>query len=464
MAVVVVGWSDGLEGGMFYATPPANNDLLFKLIPQRSGSIARLDYYAFDAHGTALIKGIVYSDNAGSPNALLGSSDELSGVVVGLNTMTFSSPVAVTAGTTYWIGVIANHECNALATPYYGDGSAIRANVADTYADGPMDPWTGGTVISSYMRALRAEWDANTADVAKLWGYTTIGPPSDTLTVAKVRAYAVLSTYADPAPDITSVDPDPFPPTISIPLVITGTGFQTGLAVYFNGVAGTVDSVSATEIEVDTPTGLTVGACLVLVVNPDGQSDTYIATVAVSTPEITDVDPDPFRQTPKQTLTITGTGFLPGLTVTLDGLAAVVNSVTGSTSISIDTPAGLDLGPCLVVVTNPDTESDSYWATVEQPPPDILAVAPDPFAGIAPVTLTITGTGFLSGLTVTFNGTAGTVNLVSWTSISVDTPAGLVAGLCTIQVTNPDGQWDVYAATVVTDAAKQPVLMVVMGC
>ena len=54
--------------------------------------------------------------------------------------------------------------------------------------------------------------------------------------------------------------------------------------------------------------------------------------------------------------------------------------------------------------------------------------------------MTITGTNFAAGATVTFGGTAATnVVVVSSTSITATTPAH-AAGAVTVTVTNPGGQ------------------------
>src|SRR6185369_8946123 len=100
--------------------------------------------------------------------------------------------------------------------------------------------------------------------------------------------------------------------------------------------------------------------------------------------------------------TITGTGFLPGATVSLGGTAATNVNVVSSTSITATTPAHA--------------------------------------AGAVAVTVTITGSGFLAGATVTLGGTAATnVNVVGSTSITATTPAH-VAGAVSVVVTNTDAK------------------------
>jgi len=70
----------------------------------------------------------------------------------------------------------------------------------------------------------------------------------------------------------------------------------------------------------------------------------------------------------------------------------------------------------------------------------VISISPSfgPLAGGTKVT--ITGTGFLSGATVTIGGTAATgITVVNATSITATTPAGTV-GAKNVMVTNPDNQ------------------------
>ena len=77
---------------------------------------------------------------------------------------------------------------------------------------------------------------------------------------------------------------------------------------------------------------------------------------------------------------------------------------------------------------------------------ELVAVAPtvgavDPASGTTAggTSVTITGTGFVSGLTVTFGGNLATnVTVLNSTSLTATTPAG-AAGTVAVAVTNPDG-------------------------
>jgi hypothetical protein len=139
-------------------------------------------------------------------------------------------------------------------------------------------------------------------------------------------------------------------------------------------------------------------------------------------------------------VTITGTDFVSGATVTFGGTAATGVTVVNATTITATTPVHA-AGAVDVTVTNPDTKSgtfiDGYTYVA---PPTVTSVAPVSGLDTGGTAVTITGTNFVSGATVTFGGTAATgVTFVNSTSITATTPAH-AAGAVDVVVTNPDTQ------------------------
>ncbi|MGA9800566.1 MAG: IPT/TIG domain-containing protein, partial [Terriglobales bacterium] len=139
-------------------------------------------------------------------------------------------------------------------------------------------------------------------------------------------------------------------------------------------------------------------------------------------------------------VTITGTGFLSGATVSIGGTATGVN-VVSSTSITATTAAH-SAGSVNVVVTNSDSQTGTLTNgySYTNPPPSVTSISPASGPATGGTSVTITGTGFLSGATVSIGGTAANgVTVVSGTSITATTPAH-AAGTATVVVTNSDGQ------------------------
>jgi hypothetical protein len=97
-----------------------------------------------------------------------------------------------------------------------------------------------------------------------------------------------------------------------------------------------------------------------------------------------------------------------------------------------------------VVVTNTDSQTgtltNGYTYVSSNPAPTVTAITPTSGTTAGGTAVTITGTGFLSGATVSLGGTAATgVTVVSSTSITATTAAH-AAGAVSVVVTNSDAQ------------------------
>ena len=247
-----------------------------------------------------------------------------------------------------------------------------------------------------------------------------------------------------PAPTITSVSPTSGSTAGGTSITITGTGFLPGATVMIGGVSATVGTITSTSIAVTTPVG-TAGAKDIVVTNSDAQSATgtglftYIAPNPA--PSITSINPTSGPTSGGTPVTITGTGFLAGATVTIGGVSATVGTIT-STSIAVTTPAG-SAGAKNIVVTNTDSQSATgsglFTYIAPNPAPSITSINPTSGPTAGGTSITITGTGFLPGATVSIGGVSATVGTITSTSIAVTTPAGS-AGAKNIVVTNTDSQ------------------------
>src|SRR5262249_15653370 len=152
-------------------------------------------------------------------------------------------------------------------------------------------------------------------------------------------------------------------------------------------------------------------------------------------PTVTSVSPNAGPVGGGRTVTISGTAFVAGATVTFRGAAATAVSVTGSTSITATTPAHA-AGAVTVVVTNPDAQPGTLTnGYTYNPPPTVTSVSPAAGPPAGGRSVPITGTGFLTGATVTFGGTAATgVTVTNSTSMTATTPAH-AAGTVNVVVT-----------------------------
>ena len=100
------------------------------------------------------------------------------------------------------------------------------------------------------------------------------------------------------------------------------------------------------------------GAVNVVVTNSDGKSGTLTGafTYTNPAPTVLSITPNSGTANGGTAVTIAGTGFLAGATVSVGGTAATATTVVSSTSITATTPVH-SAGSVDVVVTNPDTRS-----------------------------------------------------------------------------------------------------------
>ena len=142
-------------------------------------------------------------------------------------------------------------------------------------------------------------------------------------------------------------------------------------------------------------------------------------------------------------LTIMGTGFVSGATVSIGGTVATEIGVISSTTINAKTPSSLTNGAKNVVVTNADTNSVTLAGgfTYEYPAPTLTSITPSSGTASGGTTIALTGTGFVSGAAVTIGGAAATnIIWVGAEALSVTTGVSISTGAKNVVVTNPDGK------------------------
>ena len=255
----------------------------------------------------------------------------------------------------------------------------------------------------------------------------------------QVTVYGLLA----PAPILTAVSPTSGPSTGGTAVTLTGQNFASGATVTFGGAAATsVVVVSATQITAKTPPHAQ-GTVNVAVTNPDGQSATLASgfTFVAPAPILTAVSPTSGPSTGGTAVTLTGQNFASGATVTFGGAAATSVVVVSATQITAKTPPHAQ-GTVNVAVTNPDGQSATLASgfTFVAPAPTVTSVSPTTGRTRGGTRVTLTGTNFVSGATVTFGGAAATsVVVASATQINASTPPHK-PGSVNIVVTNPDGK------------------------
>lgn len=230
-------------------------------------------------------------------------------------------------------------------------------------------------------------------------------------------------------------------------ITVTGTGFQPGVTASVGGSpCGSPTYVSATQLTCVTPAG-GAGTVTISATNVDGQTGTAGASYTYQgAPTYTSTNIAFGPPAGGINITITGTGFQPGLGITIGGAACTSLVVVNATTATCSTPAGA-AGPAGIVLTNADGQTSTSAAAYNyHGPPTVTAVAPPTGPSTGGTTLNVGGTLFEPGLTVRVNGVNCTTSTyVSAILATCVTPAQ-VAGLYSVSVLNLDAQSGSLAA------------------
>jgi hypothetical protein len=298
-------------------------------------------------------------------------------------------------------------------------GAALTlASVAP--ASGPASGGTAGTLTGTgFLPGATVSFGGTAATgiiVASLTQITGITPArtpgavsvvvtnEDGQTAALANAFTFIA-----APTVTSVAPGAGPAGGGTAVTITGAGFAGGATASLGGTAATgVTVVNSTTITATTPAHA-AGAVNVVVTSLDGQAGTLAnGFTFLAAPVVTAIAPNSGPAAGGTAVTITGTGFRTGATVSIGGAPATGVMFLGPATIVAVTPAR-PLGPASVSVTNSDGQIGalaSGFTLVGSL--TVTTVSPNRGALAGGLPVTIAGTGFAAGATVSFGGTAAT--------------------------------------------------------
>ena len=169
-----------------------------------------------------------------------------------------------------------------------------------------------------------------------------------------------------PAPTVDSISPTSGTYQGGTPVTITGTGFQVGASAVVIGSTSCTSTVvvSSTSITCETPAHA-AGAVDITVTNPDLQSDTlaggytYTGSGAPTISSLATSETGAARGSAfgGYILTVTGTNFAQGATVTVGGVSCGNVDVASATTITCTVALATTIGAVDVVVTNPSAQA-----------------------------------------------------------------------------------------------------------
>lgn len=290
---------------------------------------------------------------------------------------------------------------------------------------------------------------------------------SSTVTVSTSGGTSLPVTFgitSAAAPILTSINPANGSVGATVPVTLTGSNFLSGATVSINNAGVTISSVtvvSATQITATfaiAPTAST-GPANVSVTTSNGTSGTVTFTVASQVPTLSAITPNTGSQGASVPVTLTGTGFLAGATVNVSGTGVTVSnvSVASATQItaSFAVAAAAPLGPMNVSVTTSNGTSGTVPFTVVAPGPTLTSISPSNGSQGLSVPVTLTGTNFLSGATISITNPGVTVtnlNVASATQIAATfvIAANAAPGAANVTVSDSAGTSGAVTFTILT--------------
>jgi hypothetical protein len=296
-------------------------------------------------------------------------------------------------------------------------GNTITIN-GTNFAPGATVKFGSTAALStSFLSATQLRTRAPAGSIGRVHVTVTTADATSTATSADVYAYGV--------PTVTSVSPDGGSTAGGITVTINGTNFTSSMTVDFGATASpSVTFVSPQQVKATSPAHA-AGSVHVRAHNAAGTSGTANGDLyAYGRPTVTSTSPNAGLTGGGNTVTINGTGFAPGATVTFGTTAASTVTLVSDTQLKAKAPAE-SAGTVHVTVhtaggTSATTNSDEYAFGK----PTITSLNPASGPATGGNTVTINGSGFAPGATVAFSGTPSTaVTYVSGTQLKAKAPA-----------------------------------------
>ncbi|MCS6881536.1 MAG: IPT/TIG domain-containing protein [Chloroflexaceae bacterium] len=324
--------------------------------------------------------------------------------------------------------------------------------------DNLRGPWTPPTnATSGNARQLNL-----TGGEPGTWSVRTDYPPRATSGRTFELPFVICG---NPVPAITSLSPasataggDTFT------LTVNGSGFSNNSVVRWNGTPRSTTFVSATQLTAQIPASdiAAAGTANVTVLNPNPDVESAASTFTINNPAPAITSLSPASATaggPAFTLTVTGSNFVNGAVVRWNDTDRPTTFVS-ATQLTAQIPASdiAAAGTASITVVNPapgggTSNSVTFTINASNPVPAITSLSPATVTAGGPAfTLTVTGSNFVNGAVVRWNGADRPTTFVSATQLTAQIPASDIAaaGTASITVVNPAPGGGVSGAATLT--------------
>ncbi len=325
-----------------------------------------------------------------------------------------------------------------------GAGFTLTVN-GSNFVRGSTVQWNGSVRTTTFVsdRQLTASIPASDINAAGPAQVTVFTPAPGGGTSGSL-AFSVSGQ--NPVPAMTSLSPASVTAAgAGFTLTVNGSNFNSRSVVQWKGSARTTTFASATQLTAVIPAMdiAAAGTAQVTVLNPTpggGTSGSLTFTINNPAPALTSLSPSSAAAgSAGLTLTVSGTNFVSDTTVLWNGSPRTTTFVSAAQLTASLAAADLATGgTAQVTVSNPTPgggTSGSLTFTINNPAPALTSLSPSSAtAGSAGLTLTVSGSNFVSSSVVRWNGSNRSTTFVSSTQLRAAIPAADLATATTAQV------------------------------
>ena len=392
--------------------------------------------------------------NAGGPFTVVNSTTATVTVDIGATAATGANNITVTnaalgggtsAAQTFTVSN-PGPAISSLSPPSaVAGGAAFTLTVnGSNLVSGAVVRWNGTDRTTTFVSSTQLTASIAAADIA------AAGTPQVTVFTPAPgggTSPAAAFTINNPVPSISSLSPS----TVVVggaafTLTVNGSNFVSGAVVRWNGSDRTSAFVSENQLRAEIPASdiATIAPVSVTVFNPSpggGTSNAMGFTINNPVPTLSSLSPASVAVGgPGFVLTVTGSGFAPGVVVRWNGSDRTTTFRT-STQLEASIPAGdiSTVGSAQVTAFNPSPGgglSNAIGFTIGNPMPAIVTLSPSTaVVGGAGFTLNVNGANFIPGSVVRWNGADRTTIFVTTSLLQTSISSGDIAAAGDAQVT-----------------------------
>lgn len=392
---------------------------------------------------SAGIATVVASGNNGYTNALTAPGCISSAVAVGATTKS---------------DTIASYSNSSAMVDLLAPGSSIRSALPGG-STGAMSGTSMATPhVAGAFAILRQAAPSATVDQLTAKLQATGRPVADTRsgglhTRPRIDVGAAVAAFlptANPAPSLAALEPaSATAGSGGLTLTVSGTNFVPGAVLRWNGNDRPTTVVSASRVTAAIPASdlASAGTATITVLNPTPGGGTSNGLTFTVTPPAANPVPTLASLAPASrmagaggfTLSVAGSNFVPGAVVRWNGSDRPTTHISAN-QLSAAIPAGdvAAAGTISVTVANPAPGGGSsnslpfsvLPSAAANPQPSLTSLSPSTRpAGSDAFTLTVTGTGFVQGSVVRWNGSDRPTTFISGTQLRAAIPATDVASV-----------------------------------